>query len=154
MCGMCGQWTCRGCGVRRARVLVRVVCHAEIEAQWRLNHKPPQWRGGMCLGVCDAPRGTWPVSSFMITLNVPRRLRWPNRAGSARTVNYNSIQPFVRARSTMPVARFQPGVFWQSGSERCVNRHPGMRRQLQPPFRGTCTVEHGRWQARLAIARR
>ena len=82
--GMTGLWCSSraracSCGVSRR------------EAQGRIKHKPPQWRGGMCLGMWDAPRGTGSVFTHsMIVLNVPRRLRWPNRAGSTRNVNNNS----------------------------------------------------------------
>ena len=50
-----------------------------------------QRRGGMCLGMWDAPRGTGSVFTRpMIVLDVPRRLRWPSRAGSTRNANNNS----------------------------------------------------------------
>ena len=82
--GMAGRWCssrarARSCGVSRR------------EAQGRLKHKPPQRRGRMWLGMWDAPRGTGSVfRRSMIALNVPRRLRRPNRAGSMRNVNNNS----------------------------------------------------------------
>ena len=82
--GMAGRWCssrarARSCGVSRR------------EAQGRLNHKPPQRRGGMWLGMWDAPRGTGSVfSCSMIVLNIPRRLRWPHRADSKRNVHNNS----------------------------------------------------------------
>ena len=81
---MAGLWCssrarARSCGASRR------------EAQGHLNHKPPQRRGGMWLGMWDAPRGTGSVfSCSMIVLNIPRRLRWPNRAGSKRNVDNNS----------------------------------------------------------------
>ena len=81
---MAGLWCssrarARSCGVSRR------------EAHGRLKDKPPQRRGGMWLGMWDAPRGTGAVfSCFMIVLNIPRRLRWPNRAGSTRNVDNNS----------------------------------------------------------------
>ena len=81
---MAGLWCssrarARSCGASRR------------EAQGHLNHKPPQRRGGMWLGMWDAPRGTGSVfSCSMIVLNIPRRLRWPNRAGSTRNVHNNS----------------------------------------------------------------
>ena len=62
----------------------------------------------------DVPRGTGSVSSCsMIVLTIPRRLPWPNRAGSTRNVHNSSIQPFVRTHSLTPVERCQPVVFWQ-----------------------------------------
>ena len=68
----------------------------------------------MRLGMWDVPRGTGSVSRcFVIVLKIPRRLIWPNRAGSTRYVHNNSIQPFVRTRSPTPVERCQPVVFWQ-----------------------------------------
>ena len=81
---MAGLWCssrarARSCGASRR------------EAQGHLNHKPPQRRGGMWLGMWDVPRGTWSVfSCSMIVLNIPRRLRWSNRAGSKRNVHNNS----------------------------------------------------------------
>ena len=55
----------------------------------------------MWLGTWNVPRrGTGSVSRCsMIVLKIPRRLPWPNRAGSARYVHNNSIQPFVKTRS-------------------------------------------------------
>ena len=96
----------------RARARSCGVSHRE--AHGRLKHKPPQRCGGMWLGMWDVPRGTGSVSRCsMIVLKMPRRLSWPNRAGSARYVHNNSIQPFVRTRSPTPVERCQPVVFWQ-----------------------------------------
>ena len=81
---MAGLWCssrarARSCGASRR------------EAQGHLNHKPPQRRGGMWLGMWDVPRGTGSVfSCSMIVLNIPRRLRWPHRADSKRNVHNNS----------------------------------------------------------------
>ena len=108
---MAGLWCssrarARSCGVSRR------------EAHGRLRHKPPQLRGGMWLGMWDVPRGTGSFSSCsMIVLTIPRRLPWPNRAGSTRYVHNNSIQPFVRTRSRRH--QWKGASRWCSDSGRC-----------------------------------
>ena len=76
---------------------------AAAAAWWYLS-----WYGGR-----TKRHGVGFSSCSMIVLNIPRRLPWPNPAGSTRNVHNNSIQPFARTRSPTPVERCQPVVFWQ-----------------------------------------
>ena len=100
--------------VRSSSARARTCGVSRREAHGRLKHKPPQRRSEMWLGMWDVPRGMGSVlSCSMLVLTTPRRLPWPNRAGSTRNVHNNSIQPFVRTRSPTPVERCQSVVFWQ-----------------------------------------
>ena len=53
------------------------------EAQGQILTTATQRRDGLCVCICDAPRGTWLfLSGSMIIRSIPRRLRGPTRADS------------------------------------------------------------------------
>ena len=104
-----------------------------------------QPRDGLCVCVCDAPRGTGLIlSGSMILLSTPRRLRAPTRAGSMRNVNKQFAKyTFDDRGGKVPAG----GVLVVGG----VNRHPRPRRLNGWSLRGTHMAERDRWQVRLAF---
>ena len=136
--GMAGAW----CSLRVASRSCRV---SRREAQRQNQTEATQRRDGLCVCVCDAPKGTESLScGSVIVLSIPRPFRGPTCAGSMKYSN-NSLANHTFDNTSGRV--LAGGVLVVDGA----NRHPRPRRLHGRSLRDTHMVARGRWQARLAI---
>ena len=124
-------------GARRGSCRVRAMCHAERR---RGKFKRKRRSGVMvCVGICDAPRGTGSfLSGSMVVLSTPRPFRGPTRADSIRNPNNQlANRTFDDRGGKVPAG----GVLVVNGA----NRHPRPRRLHRRSLRVTQMAERDRW---------
>ena len=113
--GMAGLWC-------SSRVASPSCCGPRRETHGQIYTTATQRCDGLCVCICDAPRGTGSIlSGSMIVLSFPRRLRGRTRAASM----INSNNTWVNRTSDTTGGRVPAGgVLVVDG----VNRHPRPRR--------------------------